>query len=88
MSGWHPIETAPRDGTRVDLWIRASYAPHDRPPQGYRVTDAQWSPTSGWVQVIDAGSDAGGTRPLEYDGPGAFIDATHWRPIPDGPDAD
>jgi hypothetical protein len=33
---WQPIETAPRDGTKVDLWIR------NVGWSGYRVTDCFW----------------------------------------------
>lgn len=35
---WQPIETAPRDGTVVDLWMTAN-----NKNSGYRVTDCWWS---------------------------------------------
>lgn len=31
---WQPIETAPKDGTKIDVWMM---------PQGYRLTDVFWS---------------------------------------------
>lgn len=33
---WQPIETAPKDGTKVDLWIV------DQDGNGERVVDAEW----------------------------------------------
>lgn len=39
--GWQPIETAPWDGTTVDLWSELS---------GTRETDARWT-GSRWVRL-------------------------------------
>lgn len=33
MSEWQPIETAPKDGTTIDLWLQA----------GERIADARWN---------------------------------------------
>jgi hypothetical protein len=32
MDNWQPIETAPKDGTKIDLWHK----------DGYRVADCRW----------------------------------------------
>ncbi len=37
MGKWNPIETAPKDGTVIDLWMNCSQA------GGHRVTDAYWN---------------------------------------------
>lgn len=44
--GWRPIETAPRDGTRVDLW-----------QQGHRFTDAFWDEGEEWWCIDSRYSD-------------------------------
>jgi hypothetical protein len=47
MSKWQPIETAPRDGTVVDLWYR-----------GERITDYRWvqlSETNGFFECVESG---------------------------------
>ncbi len=36
MDKWQPIETAPKDGTLVDLWIKAADCE-------FRACDANWS---------------------------------------------
>ena len=82
---WLDIATAPKDGTKVDLWVVASYAPHTRPPHGYRVTNAEWSPKLGWTTKIESGTDRGRDQPVECDGPGALVTATRWMPVPPGP---
>ena len=42
MNDWHPISTAPRDGTVIDLWFAGEW--------NRRMTDAYWSDNLGaWV---------------------------------------
>jgi hypothetical protein len=43
---WRPIATAPKDGTRVDLWR-----------QGHRVTDAFWDEGEEWWCIDSRYSD-------------------------------
>jgi hypothetical protein len=38
MDEWLGIETAPMDGTIIDVWC-----PEDTPEGGYRVADSYWS---------------------------------------------
>lgn len=70
---WQPIETAPKDGTRVDLWA-----------DGERVCDAWWNanrgkwmnpqPTTNWgIPVLEDDEATDGDR------------ATHWMPLPEKP---
>lgn len=44
--GWRPIETAPKDGTRIDLW-----------QHGHWITDAFWDKGEGWWCVDSRYSD-------------------------------
>ena len=54
--GWHPIETAPKDGTVIDLWMEDSRF------GGHRVADAYWNPSGirrtwkdgKWQDIADA----------------------------------
>lgn len=70
--GWQPIATAPRDGTRIDIW--------DPDCGGIRVADAYWSggqKSGGWHAP---NQDYDGMDGLyAKDGP------THWRPLPAPP---
>lgn len=38
MPEWFPIDSAPKDGTTVDVWC-----PEETEEGGYRVADAYWS---------------------------------------------
>jgi hypothetical protein len=69
-SGWQPIETAPKDGTVVDLW--AHWPEHDR---WMRTADAVW----------DAGAQnwkSGFYHFGQYSYPPTV---THWMPLPAPP---
>lgn len=69
MSEWQPIETAPKDGTHVDLWACSGGDPRF----GDRYTDAafirgKWrysSGADGWLEV-------------------SYM-PTHWMPLPNPP---
>ncbi len=67
---WRPIDTAPKDGTPVDVWSR-----------GRRITDAQYDRLSGsWLfwGLEDYENEALVPFP-------STCDPTHWMPIPEAP---
>lgn len=70
---WQPIETAPRDGTRVLL-----YGDIVGPMKGDRWPDRME------VASLDD-EDAGCHWPLQY---WLSMDPTHWMPLPDPPTGD
>jgi hypothetical protein len=81
---WQPIETAPRDGTEIDLWIATDDG------GGYRQPECVWRDKgeceAGWYDAV-----------LEWDridapwtatsapGEAAMRTATHWMPLPEQP---
>ena len=70
---WKPIETAPRDGTRVDLWV----VPPEAPPS--RVCDQIWNTDWGtWTK--DAAPWYFTIGPWKGD---TYV--THWMPVPAAP---
>lgn len=77
---WRPIESAPKDGTVVDLWS----------PKLRRMASFHWQKYSGWANKppFESWSGPGGFGPfaLQYP-PESCPDAqpTHWMPLPDPP---
>lgn len=73
-SGWRDIASAPKDGTKIDLWV---YFPAcgDDPVRGLRKPDSHWSDDHGWV-LQD------GFYLSQYL---AKPQATHWSAIPPPP---
>lgn len=69
--GWRPIETAPKDGTKVDLWCRA---PGLSAGSG-RVPDC-WFSAGRWWAYDEHGDDQCRSQ---------VHNATHWRPLPPPP---
>ncbi len=67
---WLPIETAPKDGTIIDLWMDDRIADHQ-----FREPDAWWL-NGAWVTVNDDF--------LVFPLPHEFT-PTHWRPLPTPP---
>jgi hypothetical protein len=80
MSGWQPIETAPKDGS----YILLGFMPNQHlPPEVPRMAIGRWTDVSvheslsgaklrdEWVWLVDS---------LLY-----RRDPTHWRPAPEGP---
>ncbi len=43
MTGWQPIESAPKDGTVIDLWWQEDN------DQGYRIPDCHFRDDDFWI---------------------------------------
>jgi hypothetical protein len=70
MSEWQPIETAPRDGTKADLWDRG----------GFRWTNQSWS-VHQWSNGKPAGAPCWGPGSSGNPPP----NPSHWMPLPAPP---
>lgn len=72
VMGWQPIETAPKDGTRVLLWIVHCNAKYATSPF-----------EEGWIGAcIGSWSEHNGGGFTWY---GIYGTPTHWRPLPAPP---
>lgn len=73
---WQPIESAPKDGRAVDLWVTIKH--HDCSDWTGRFTDCYWSGVGSaepdWLQD---------TTPIKYHG---VTEIHSWRPLPEPPE--
>ncbi|MCV2448908.1 hypothetical protein [Paracoccus sp. DMF] len=74
MSDWQPISTAPRDGTKVDLW-GINHLHYDK--KSYRKCDVAWGRVTDWM---------GRERDDWQHGMGEDFEPTHWLPLPQPPE--
>ncbi len=75
MRGWEPIKTAPRDGTKVDLWMKIDASPMSMGwSDEFRVPEA-WFEVDRWFHYRERGAKS--ELLTRY--------ITHWRPLPDPP---
>lgn len=76
--GWQPIETAPKDGTRVLLWIEWS----DVPVIG-EFSHGRWRADTEHYSVSCGAGCYGGSVSSDR-----YMKPTHWRPLPAPPAID
>ena len=75
MTGWQPIETAPKDGTIIDVWLgdadageRSFYcAPGSCRSANWHWLEGKWRPFAGASVLV------------------TFVQPTHWQPLPAPP---
>lgn len=75
MTEWQPIESAPKDGTDVDLWV-SFY--HSKKLDGYRVPNAYFKDGRWHYDFCD--------EDYELDTTDCTI--THWKPVTKPPQSD
>lgn len=85
-NGWQDISTAPKDGTKIDLWDAK---------KNRRFCDVHWSfstdmagkrlPDTGWDGWCFDKVNFSGFDPYPNYVPGKGEDCTHWQPLPTPP---
>ena len=85
MSAWQPIETAPRDGTKVDLWYPY---PRCRVINCYFSNDRIWGKDGQWLRREPAWKDNALLPESEWM-TACFPNMvpSHWMLSPDPPEA-
>lgn len=90
MTEWQTIDTAPKDGTLIDLWcvppVMGEFS-----VRGVRLTDCAWHeaddifPFTGWTRMQDDGHrDLVEGKPTNQNGLPPW-QPTHWMPLPEPP---
>ncbi len=70
---WQPIGSAPKDGSRIDLW-GINHLTWDK--RGERKVNCRWGPVQDYYQrERDDWQGAGGED----------FEPTHWMPLPEAP---
>ncbi len=69
LGGWCPIDTAPKDGTRIDVWAKFEKSGWRRQP------DAYWNEKIGNWQLGQYNAEDYMVTPI----------VTHWMPLPSAP---
>ncbi len=86
VSKWQPIETAPKDGTKIDIWAKERFVPNAPvEPKSYRMTNAYWISDNfgnGPCWVYDCECSPQGIEILLQGGARII---THWMPLPEPP---
>lgn len=78
MSDWRPIETAPRDGTQIDLCLEGNLGAGGKPKR-YRSPDCYSNgPMHDWISPLHGDWEYGGGRLWGYR-------PTHWMERPELP---
>lgn len=72
---WQPIETAPKDGMKIDLWLEWPDGERYRAADAYWSTEAEEAPPGGAWRI-------GQYHVTQFTTPPRV---THWMPIPAGP---
>lgn len=90
MSVWQPIDSAPKDGTKVDLWVVDKYVRRSAQDKGERITNAMWGefkylPDSKEVQTGWHYWECPNHHAIEMDLSGGERFATHWMLLPEAP---
>lgn len=87
MSEWKPIETAPKDGTPLLLWLAIE------PDRNYLVIGLCENHAIGFwqhqrwcsIEVIDDGTMGGEMTGWMSDWCSLVLEPTHWMPLPKAP---
>lgn len=74
MAPWQMIETAPKDGTLIDMWARRETTGKFR-----RYTDCKWGRRTFGSEYIGEPCWLGLLDPY------SIITPTHWMPLPEAP---
>ena len=81
--GWWGIESAPKDGTEIDVWIGGEF-PHRATPVSWRVpSESEW-----WVHGGDTIETPDATWHDAFGPLGPDESPTHWMPLPLPPAGD
>lgn len=86
--GWQPIETAPKDGTQIDIWVEPDAGSIHGPShyKAHRQANAFWCDRDPTDPFDKTGSEGWWCRLADKFAHEMSWKATHWMPLPEPPE--